>query len=274
MKITIFGGALVALAFATSDVQLAHAQTKSWVKLTTQLPAQTFKVGQPIPVTLRAQNLHSKGAYLKFSSGQRFDLQVVPIGKTEPIYTWSANKMFLQSLGSLWLKPGAKTTFKTEIGDEMGTLPAGKYRLQAHLTNSSQIQAAPVEFEIVAPKIEFKAQTDKTRYKLGETVKVDFSLRNNDSKPATFEFKSGQNYDVFVKDSTGQTVWNWSANKRFLMVSRPITFAAGETQKFNVEWDGRALPDFKITPGEYTIEVAYESDPRVLAAPISIQITD
>ena len=274
MKITTFGGALAALIFSSATMQAAPAQSKSWVKLTTQLGPQSFKVGQPIPVTLEAKNTHVKGAYLKFSSGQRYDLQLFPIGKTEPIYTWSASRMFLQSLGSIWLKPGEKTTFKTEIGNEMGAIPAGNYRLQSHLTNSSNIQAAPVAFEIVAPKIQFSAKTDKTVYKKGETVKIDFSLTNSDSQPKTFTFANGQTYDIFVKNAAGEAVWNWSANVRFLMVSRPITFAAGQTQKWSEEWNGQSLSDFQIKPGKYSVEVVYEAQPRISAPPIAIEIVE
>lgn len=256
----------------------------SWVDLQVSTSKLRYTIGEPIPVTLHATNIQQKDAYLKFSSGQRFDFKVFRAGETEAVYVWSATRMFLQATSTIKLKMAERETYNAEIGSEMGELPAGKYRLEAHLTNSSQVRARPIDFSIVPRVVKstaaskgderatLTARTDKSVYRVGEEVKVDFSLQNNATKPTTFQFGSGQNYDVFIKNAAGEAIWNWSANVRFVMVSRPVTLAAGATQNFSVQWNGQALPDQKVTPGTYTVEAVYTSTPEILAAPVTIQI--
>jgi hypothetical protein len=251
----------------------------SWVDLQVSTNKLKYTVGEPIKVTLKATNIQEKDAYLKFTSGQRFDFQLYKDGGKEPVYTWSANKMFAMSLSTIKLKMAERKTYETEIGQEMGELKPGNYRLKAHLTNSSQVRAIPIDFTVVPGTsastktgAKLTATTDKKVYKVGEDVKVDFTLQNNPLNATTFNFRSGQNYDVFIKNSAGEPVWNWSANVRFIMVSRPITVAAGEKRDYSVTWNGVALPDHKITPGKYTVEAVFSSDPEVKAAPITIEI--
>jgi hypothetical protein len=278
----------IALAPIVANAQPAMAQKSpagkrsvaggSWIDLQVSTDKLNYTVGEPIKVTLKATNIQEKDAYLKFSSGQRYDIKVFKVGEKEPVYVWSANKMFTMMTSTIKLKMAERETYNTEIGSEMGELKAGKYRLEAHLTNSSQIRALPIEFSISPriatnkPAATLSAQTDKKTYKVGEEVKVNFSLKNNLAKPATFNFRSGQQYDVFVKNAAGESIWNWSANIRFIMVSRPVTFAAGEKRDYTVTWDGNALPDFKVTPGKYTVQAVFASDPEIQAAPITIEI--
>lgn len=251
----------------------------SWVDLQVSTNKRQYTTSEPIQVTLKATNIQEKDAYLKFSSGQRFDFKLFKVGEKESVYVWSANKMFAMMTGTLKLKLGERKIYNAQIGAEMGQLRPGTYRLEAHLTNSSQVRALPIEFTI-APTIASNsdkrtmliAKTDKHLYKLGEAVKVELSLLNNSTKPTTFNFGSGQNYDVFIKNAAGQSIWNWSANIRFLMVSRPVTLAAGEKRNFSVQWNGQALPDHTVTPGQYTVQAVYASTPEILAAPITIEI--
>jgi hypothetical protein len=251
----------------------------SWVDLQASTDKLKYNVGEPIKVTLKATNIQEKDAYLKFSSGQRFDFKVFKEGQKESVYVWSASRMFTMATSTIKLKMAQRETYNTEIGDEMGQLGPGKYRLEAHLTNSSKVRGLPIHFEVVSKmasagdkRAKMTAKTDKSVYKVGEEVKVDFSLQNNSAKATTFNFRNGQNYDVFIRNAAGDLIWNWSANKRFLMIYRPITFAPGEKKSFSETWDGQALPDYKVTPGKYTVQAVYASDPEVAAPPITIEI--
>lgn len=274
----ILGSALPALA-QNAPAGKRSVKGGSWVDLQTSTDKLRYTVGEPIRVTLKATNIQEKDAYLKFTSGQRFDIRVFKVGQKEPVYVWSANKMFTMAMATIKLKMAQRETYQTEIGSEMGELTPGRYRLEANLTNSSRVRAIPIEFTIV-PRVAsnnssqtvITAKTDKTIYKVGEQVKVDFSLQNKATTPKTFNFRSGQNYDVFIRNEAGDLIWNWSANMRFIMISRPITFAPGEKKDFSVQWDGKALPDYKVTPGKYTVQAVYASDPEIKAAPITIEI--
>ena len=202
------------------------------------------------------------------------------VSENQPVYTWSADKMFAQQISHVQLKRGESAVYQGEIGSEMGELASGIYRLEAQLSNSSQIGAAPLNFKVVprvassdeAQQATLTATTDKRVYSVGEAVKVDFALQNGANAPTTFNFNSGQTYDIFVRNAAGDLVWSWAANKRFIMAIRDVTLAAGEKQNFSEQWDGHALPDYEITPGQYTVEAVYASTPAVRAAPVNIEI--
>ena len=269
------------VAFAQS-AKPATAKNSSWIAVQARTDKQQYAVGEPIKITLKATNIQSHDAYLKYSSGQRFELKLFRDGilranvdSGKPIYTWSADKNFAMMVSHVKLKAGQSEIYNGEIGGE--ELTPGLYRLEAQLSNSSQISAPPAYFTVVcdvagAPKATLRATTDKRVYKVGETVKVDFSIQNNANAPVTFDFNSGQTYDVFVLDAAAQPVWNWAANKRFAMAIRQVTLKANEKQNFSVEWDGRALPGREIKPGQYTVEAVYTANPTVHAVPVEIEI--
>ncbi len=290
--------ALLLLLAPFSIVQVASAQTAksaaakakspSWIAVQVRTDKDRYAVGEPIQVTLKATNIQSRDAYLKYSSGQRFELKLFADGILranidQPIYTWSANKNFMMMTSHIKLKAGQSETYRGEIGSEMGELKPGLYRLEAQLTNSSGLRAAPVIFAVApnvaavetpatTPAAALSATTDKTVYKVGEPVKVNFAIRNSANAPATFDFDGGQTYDVFVRNAAGENVWNWAANKRFIMATRQVTLGANEQQDFSVEWDGRALPGYEIAPGKYSVEAVYTANPAVRAAPVAIEI--
>ena len=285
--LSISHSAAAQTAKTARTAKAATAKTRSWIRVQAATDKQRYAVGEPIQVTLHATNIQSRDAYLKYSSGQRFELKLFKdeilranVYPQKPIYTWSADKNFVMMESHIKLKSGQSETYRGEIGSEMGALTPGLYRLEAQLSNSSQISAPAVSFTVAAadttapnaPAATLSATTDKSVYDVGEAVKVDFSLTNNAGALVTLEFNSGQTYDVLVRDAAGETVWNWAANKRFIMATRQVALEPNERQNYSVQWDGRALPGREIGPGQYTIEAIYSSNLVVRAAPVPIEI--
>lgn len=259
----------------------AQPAARSWVTLKAATDQRRYTPGQPIQVRLTASNTHKRGAYLKFTSGQRFDFTVYRAGKNEAIYTWSAARMFIQSLGSLWLKPGQSQNYEATVGDEMGDLKPGKYRLQARLANSPRpIIAKPIEFEVTDLALSMTARTDKTSYKIGEPVQIEVAVANRANRENRIRFNSGMTYDVFISDEAGKPVWNYGANLRFIQVLGEVLWKKGETKSYSTTWDGIALSDDKIAaalkhrPGRYRVQAVLQSTPQLYAAPIYIDITE
>jgi len=270
MKISISSGFL-ALTLALAPLS-SQAKPKSWVQLSAQTNATKYVTGAPIQVVLAAKNTHSSAAFLHFTSGQRFDLQLFQVGSNSPVYTWSADKMFNMMVGQLKLAPNQTQTFTTRIGDEQGALVPGRYELHAHLTNSSQIEAKPVEIEVVASPVRVQATLDKTELKAGEPLAVTITATNTTKEAQTLHFGSGQSFDVFINNEDGQPIWSWGANKRFTMALRSVELQPGETKTFDATWNGEALPDFKLAPGTYSVQAVLTTNPRVFAAPVRVEI--
>ena len=271
MKPSLYPKLLVGVALVVAAPS-AFAKPKSWVRLTTATTANKYVTGAPIDIVLTAKNVHSRDAYLHFTSGQRFDLQLFPKGKSAPVYTWSADKMFNMMVGQMRLGPNQSQKFDAKIGDEQGALVPGKYELRAKLSNSSAIEAEPVELEVVAAPVKFEATVDKTELKVGETVNVKMTVTNTTADAQTLHFGSGQSFDVLVSNAEGQQVWSWGANKRFIQVLRDVPLAAGESKTFDAQWDGLTFPDFKKAAGTYSIQAVLMTNPRVNAAPVTVEV--
>lgn len=262
----------VLLASSALCASCAPAKPRSWIALSAKTSAAKYVTGAPIALTLRVKNTHSRDAFLRFSSGQRFDVQIFKPGATTPVYTWSTTKIFAQTVGQMRLSPGQSAGFNTQIGDDQGALIPGKYLLRAHLTNSSGIEAPPVEIEVVPAAMQLQITPDKTRLRVGEPLSLALKLSNTSQSPQTIGFSSGQRFDISILNEAGQTVWNWAANKRFSRSLSSQTLAPGASTSFQATWDGQALPDSKITPGKYSVRAVLTSAAPLDATPVSIDI--
>lgn len=69
-----------------------------------------------------------KEAVLTMSSGQQIEFQLLNEAK-EVIYTYSANKMFVQEIQEKKLQPGEKWAIPLNLQEELAGVPAGSYKL-------------------------------------------------------------------------------------------------------------------------------------------------
>lgn len=263
-----------ALTAGSPTARAATSKPRSWVALSAKTNATKYVTGAPISITITARNTSSRDAFLRFSSGQRFDVQLFKPSAKTPVYTWSASKMFPESVGQLRLKAGQSASFSAQIGQEQGALVPGKYQLRAHLTNSSNIaiEAPPVSIEVVPAPMQLQVSTTQTRLKIGEPVSFSLKAINTSKKTQDLGFSSAQRFDVSIADATGKQVWSWAAGKRFAESLGKLSLAPGESKTFEATWDGQALPGQKITPGSYTVQATLTSNPPINAAPLSIEI--
>lgn len=79
-------------------------------------------------------------------------------------------------------------------------------------------------------------------YMEGQTAVAQFAftIANNYNRPRTFEFSSGQQFDVELVDQTGQVVAAWSDGYRFTQALTSFTLGPGESQTL---WAKMALND-------------------------------
>lgn len=270
--------ALPKTALPKTAAHMAKPASSSWVRLTSTTDEKRYTVGQPINVSFAAKNISKKTAYLRFTSGQRFDFSVAREGSKETVYTWSATRMFTMMTGSLTLKPGQIQRYEASIGDEMGTLKKGSYVLTARLANSPvSITAKPIRFEVIDNGLAITAKTNKLTYAAGEPVDIDVVVANRSGKQNIVPFDSGLTFDAIISDESGRQIWTYGANLRFIRALGHVTWEKGETKKYSASWNGAPFPDDKgtatLAPGRYKVQVVLQSTPRLYAAPIYIEIT-
>ena len=101
-----------------------------------------------VELTLHVTNTSGAPIELEFSSGQRYDFQVSEVVDGvvgETVWTWSADKSFMQALGTETLAPGASLRY-TETWPANGS--RGDFMGIATLTSTSHPVRQTVSFDL------------------------------------------------------------------------------------------------------------------------------
>ena len=93
---------------------------------------------------LHVTNVSDAPVELQFTSGQRYDFQVTTEAG-EVLWTWSADKSFMQALGSETLEPGGSLTF-SEAWPSEGR--RGRYIAIGTVTSTNEPVRQSVIFEV------------------------------------------------------------------------------------------------------------------------------
>ena len=103
------------------------------VAFTVALDAPVYQAAESLNILVRLtlRNTHSQPVTLTFPSGQRYDVRIWN-DKGQVVYTWSADKLFLQVFTTENVGPGEKTfPFVATVPN----LPAGRYVAEAWLVD-------------------------------------------------------------------------------------------------------------------------------------------
>lgn len=89
-------------------------------------------------------------------------------------------------------------------------------------------------------------------FNLGDDITMVLTVRNRLTTGATVEFTSGRQSDfVVVRENTSDVVWKWSTDQTFGTAATTLTFQAGETKTFEVDWDQVGDNDLQVPAGTY-----------------------
>ncbi len=102
----------------------------------------------------------------------------------------------------------------------------------------------------------------KPQIKSGQPVRLMFSVVNTSSKPVTYNFSTGQRFDVTATNAAGVVVWNWAANQRFSQNLASLPLPPGKSFIYRAVWNGRDLSGHPVPPGVYTLSAHLTSDNR------------
>ncbi len=121
--------------------------------LTAKTDKAAYPSGAEIQFTLTVKNTTKKPLVLHFRNGQRYDFELRK-DKDTKLWQWSQGRMFIMSLGSSTVQPGASLTFAEKYhpgGAGMPALPPGTYTLIATLTTEGKsVPAATTTFKVAA----------------------------------------------------------------------------------------------------------------------------
>jgi len=100
--------------------------------LTLQTDKTAYRAAEPIELVLKLNNRSARDTTLQFSSGQRYDFQIVN-ESGETAWTWSADRSFMQALGSEQLTAAGALEYREQISTP---LPPGRYAVTGSITTT------------------------------------------------------------------------------------------------------------------------------------------
>ncbi len=102
----------------------------------------------------------------------------------------------------------------------------------------------------------------KPQIKPGQPVLMTFQVINTSSKVVTYNFPTGQRYDITAANAAGKAVWNWAAGRVFTENLASLKVAPGKSLVYQATWNGRDLSGHPVPPGVYTLSAHLTSNNR------------
>ncbi|MFZ5989880.1 MAG: BsuPI-related putative proteinase inhibitor [Bacillota bacterium] len=104
------------------------------------------------------------------------------------------------------------------------------------MTALSKLSDGPV-IERPGDKAEGKVDVEPLFIKDGDFYKMIVKITNNTGREIKIDHSSGQKYDFMLLDSKKDILYQWSADKKFIMMLTETIIPAGETVKFSENLD-------------------------------------
>jgi hypothetical protein len=103
-------------------------------------------------------------------------------------------------------------------------------------------------------------RTNKPRYRRGRPVHLTFRIQNTGGKAVSYNFSTGQKYDVVVTDAAGTEVWDWAKGRMFTQNLSSISLKPGKSLTYSVVWNGVDQTGRNVKSGTYTLTAHLTSD--------------
>jgi Intracellular proteinase inhibitor len=104
--------------------------------------------------------------------------------------------------------------------------------------------------------VRVEIQLDKAAYGAGEPVGITLTLTNTGHAVASFQFSTGQMYDLVVTHE-GQRVWQWSLGRAFIQAFTTLTLTPSETKTFTERWDQKDAQNQLVPSGAYEMTALF-----------------
>lgn len=102
----------------------------------------------------------------------------------------------------------------------------------------------------------------KSQIKPGQSVRMAFTVVNTSGHSVTYNFSTGQRFNITATNAAGTAVWNWAAGRRFSPNLASLSLPPGKSFVYRAAWNGRDLSGRPVPPGAYTLSAHLTSDNR------------
>jgi hypothetical protein len=91
-----------------------------------------------------------------------------------------------------------------------------------------------------------------TSFVMGEPIRLDLQIANQDERTASLQFADAQVYDFYVFDAADSRVrWRWSAGMAFDPAVTRLSFPPRSTRSYSVTWNGVLADGTQLPAGHY-----------------------
>ncbi|MEM9400086.1 MAG: BsuPI-related putative proteinase inhibitor [Verrucomicrobiota bacterium] len=104
-----------------------------------------------LPFIFKVKNVNERSYTLSFPDAQRYDYIITPVdSQTEALYVWSADKLFYEATGAIFMNGFEYIAFKIDVPLKKlsDSLKPGKYKITAILSNYPEIKTSG-EFSVI-----------------------------------------------------------------------------------------------------------------------------
>ena len=100
--------------------------------------------------------------------------------------------------------------------------------------------------------IDVSLTTDQGAYAPGERVTFTLRVVNVTAKPVTLTFRTGQRFELVIRNREGREVWRWAAGRMFTQVLGNETIQPSSELLYTATLDQRLAPGVYIATGVVT----------------------
>lgn len=218
-----------------------------------------WKLGQPLPLTLKLRNVTDKPVELTLLKRPAHDFIVTTEYGRKEVWRFSSGQAVFETSEEHRLVPLEELRFTAEwdqYDSEGQLISPGYYCIEAFVNAIPEVENSarrclsigkglPLQISLEVPSI----------VQAGESVPLIVKIENPFTCPVTLVNVSA---DFTVETSAGELVWRESEAYRFVVPVKPlwpyvITLEPGDFHSFETTWDQLDLEGYTVKPGGYWV---------------------
>lgn len=95
---------------------------------------------------------------------------------------------------------------------------------------------------------------------LDDKVIIAFTLINRSKEKLSLIFRTGQQYDIIIKDASGLEIYRWSDGRIFAQFIYTLSLKENEMIENEIIWNKKDKKNKKVSEGKYIINVGFLVD--------------
>lgn len=242
------------------------------LKLELEIPSQSplsprregyWKLGQPIPLTLKLRNVTERSVELTLLGRPAYDVIVTTDYGRKEVWRWSHGHTVQEIAEIRRLAPWEALEFSVEWDqrDSAGNLVVpGRYCVQGLVRVDLEVAEQPISCLSIGRGLPVELRVEvPERAKRGESVPLVWKITNVSDCPVTLiglwlDFSVTTPDGAVVLSSITRKWWRFPPVPVKPAIERIVTLQPKETRTFESAWDQLDNEDYLVKPGVYLVQ--------------------